>query len=213
MTTSNQKMIAHYCQKIYAKGLSPGTSGNVSLREGAFVWITPTGLSLGEVESETIVELSMEGTPLSSEGKPSSEWPMHQALYQKRKEIRAIVHAHPPYASALAACHQTLSNQMIAEGIYHLGEIPLVPYALHGTRSFAEMVAASAQEAWCLILANHGVLTLGKTIREAFYHLELLENLAQIDHIAHQLPGGPKPLSHEARQAILDLKYSKAALV
>jgi L-fuculose-phosphate aldolase len=199
---SSAEILAEYCHKIYDKGLSPGTSGNVSIREEERVYITPSGCCLGEVEPSEMIEMSLDGEKLAGLGRPSSEWVIHQEIYQVRPDIHAVVHAHPPKASGLAAAHRTIDQPLIAEGVYHLGEVPLVPYYLPGTETFASAIGTYIVDAKALILANHGVMTVGSFLCEAYFHLELLENLAEVYIIANTLPGGAKPLSKQDVEVI-----------
>lgn len=211
MTSSNRspaQVLAACSQNVYEKRLSVGTSGNISMREeGDRIYITPSGLSLEETTAENVVVMNlMNGEKLCGEGKPSSEWPMHRALYLARPDIHAIIHAHPAKATALAAAHQTIDQHLIAEGVFHLGEVPLVPYLLPGSDALAQSIVDCGKVAQVMLLANHGVIAMGGTIREAFYHLELVESLAEVYILANSLPGGPKPLSESQVQEILALK-------
>ncbi len=208
---SPQEALAHYCRTVYEKRLSPGTAGNMSIRDGETVYITPSGCCLGEVSVDDLVELSLEGEKADPHQKPSSEWFIHQALYKIRPDIHAIIHAHPTKASALTASYQMIQPNLIAEVIYHLGDIPMVPYILPGTQALAEAVAAHAAKADVLLLSNHGVITLGSTVRQAFFHLELLESYAEIFMLANMLPGGAKTLTDKQVEEIRNLKTKQAS--
>jgi L-fuculose-phosphate aldolase len=191
--------MAPICHRIYMHRLSPATAGNVSIREGDTMWITPSGCCLGEVQASDMVAITMEGLPLDCNTRqlPSTEWPMHAAIYHARPDIHAVIHAHPPKATALAVAHRTLDQPLLAELICLLGDVPLVPYRQPGSHKLADAVrdAVSRPRVHAMILANHGVMTTGTTLQDAFLKLELLENAADIFLWSQRIPGGPVPLS------------------
>lgn len=154
--------------------------------------------------------MTMDGEIISGRQKPSSEWPLHQAVYQIRSDVKAVIHAHPAKSTALAAMHQTINVRMIAESIYHLGEsVPLVPYVLPGSQALADAVADAAKTgAWVMILANHGALAMGETLEHAYHNLELLESLAEIQLITNQFKDQLHVLSSQDVEAIRQLKVT-----
>jgi L-fuculose-phosphate aldolase len=208
-TLSPAETLARYCRKVYERGLSPATSGNVSLRDGERVFITPTGFCLGEVEADDMVEMTLAGEQLSSRHKPSTEWAIHRELYIVRPDVRAVLHAHPPKATALAAAHKTIDQPLIAEVIISLGEIPLVPYTLPGTDALAHLVGEHIGNANAVLLANHGAIAVGRSMQDAFYHLEFLESIAEVYILANSLPGGAKPLSEAQVNEIIKHQNQK----
>lgn len=205
-TLSTAQVLAKYCRKIYEKGFSPATSGNVSLREGDSIYITPTGFCLGEIEPGDIVEMSLAGEQIGGKYRPSSEWCIHRELYLMREDVFSVIHAHPPKSTALAAAHKTIDAPIIAEVIISLGDIPLIPYAVPGTDELAQMIHQYGGQAKAMLLANHGAIAMGKTIREAYFNLEMLESLAEVYILAQSLPGGPQPLNAEQVAEIIRLK-------
>ena len=217
MTSSSLHLLSHitplatehfvyYCHKISEKRLSPGTSGNVSLRHEDFIFITASGLSMEEVEPYNILKVDIKTghvqAPDNTAFQPSSEWPMHKAIYQARPDIHAILHAHPTKATALAACHDTLQPGLIAESVAHLGNVPLIPYELPGTDALAKCITDHIGDANAILLTNHGAIVMGATLREAYYRLELLESMAELQWTCYQHPKGPKPLDAKAIAAL-----------
>jgi L-fuculose-phosphate aldolase len=205
---SAAEQLALYCRKVYDRGLSPATTGNVSLMTADRVYITPTGCCLGEVYAEDVVAMSLQGEKLAGSLEASSEWLIHRELYLTRSDIQAVIHAHPPKATSLAACHITIDKPLIAEMIINLGDVPLVPYTMPGSQALAGEIARYLGEARVMLLANHGVIAIGSDIRQAFFNLELLESLAEIYILAHSMPGGPRPLDADEVASLMAEKVS-----
>jgi L-fuculose-phosphate aldolase len=127
-----------------------------------------------------IGHLSFKQEILGTECKPSIETGMHLAIYSGRPDVNAIVHAHPVYASVFAASEQKINSRYLTEAYFVLGEIIYAPHALMGTESLANIVARATQKGNCIVMENHGVLAVGRTILEAFDRLEVLEVAAQM---------------------------------
>jgi L-fuculose-phosphate aldolase len=194
--------IAHYCNCLYQRGLSPAHTGNVSARDGDLIWITPAGLGMKDVTPENLVLLRQDGTTLGGpDERPSSESLMHLAIYREKPELGAIVHAHPPKATALAVARQPLDKPILAEMAVSLPEVPVVSFAPPGSEHLAELVATAIKTHPALLLSNHGVVATGKTIDEAYYCLDLLENFAEVYLLSRQL-GEPTVLTLEQVAAI-----------
>lgn len=159
-----------------------------------------------EVEPYNILKVDFEtGTiqaPDNTAFQPSTECPMHRAIYKARPDIHAIIHAHPTKATALAACHDTIQPALIAESVACLGEVPLIPYALPGTDDLALRITEHIGQANAILLTNHGAIVMGTTLRDAYYRLELLESMAELQWTCYQHPKGPKPLDAKAIAAL-----------
>jgi L-fuculose-phosphate aldolase len=126
--------------------------------------------------------------------KPSSEWQIHRRIYEARPDVRAVFHAHPPKATGLAIAGRSLESPILAEAVAMIGPVPLLPYILPGSLELANAVFEGIQQANGLMLANHGIFTVGKDIDEAYYRMELVESLAEMLLVAEQV-GGPQILS------------------
>lgn len=198
--------LLEYCNKIYAKGYSPGTSGNISVREGNVILITSTGCCLGDVKKENIVTVDLNNDQYCGDKAPSSELLFHKAIYMARCDINAIVHAHPAKSTALAVGHISLNVPLNVEFVNILGSAPLVPYSLPGSKKLADKIGYYSKHYNALLLANHGVITLGKSVKEAFCNLEFLELQAEIYFLTLMLPDGPHPLSEDDLKELLLLK-------
>lgn len=179
------------------KGLVTGTWGNISIRVNAeLVAITPSGRNYRSLIPEEIIVVDMKGNPVMGDLKPSSEMPVHLAVYQARQDIGAIVHTHSVFASACAVSRREIPP--IIEDLVQLagGAIKVAAYALPGTDELAKNAVIALEDKFAVLLANHGVVACGKTLREAMTAADLVEKAAQIFSWAHLL-GGAIPLSDE----------------
>jgi L-fuculose-phosphate aldolase len=198
-----RKDLVTFGQRLYEKGFVASTDGNLSARlPGGGFLTTPTGLPKGELSEDLIASLDGEGRAMS--GKPSSEWPMHMAVYRARPDIGAVVHAHPPFATALACAGRGIDRPVLSEVVISLGTVPLAPFELPSTEDLAEGVAGALGEHAAVLLANHGAVTVGPDVRTAYYRMETLEQAARITLYADLLGGG-RPLPEPAVQALKTL--------
>jgi L-fuculose-phosphate aldolase len=163
-------------ERIYDYRMTTTSGGNLSLRtEEGDVWITPTRVDKGNLRREDIVRVRGDG---SCEGLhlPSSELPLHLAIYRSRPELRGIVHAHPVALVAFSLVHAVPNTRLFHKARTVCGEVGFAPYALPGSEALARNVAeAFCPGCYCAILENHGVVTAGDSLREAFHRFETLE--------------------------------------
>jgi len=185
-------------KKLWMRGLVSGSDGNLSIRISRDrILTTASGIPKGELREEHLLELKLDGTVITrSKWKPSSEIKMHLIVYSRRPEINAVCHAHPPYATAFAVAGIGMTSCVIPEIIVSLGAVPLAPYGTPSTEEVPSAIENFITDSDALLLANHGALTLGKTIEEAYLRME------SIDHSAHIILnsiilGGPKKLTRE----------------
>jgi L-fuculose-phosphate aldolase len=187
--------IVTYGVRLHERGFVAATDGNLSARLGDKGFLaTPTGLPKEELREEVVAVLDGEGRPLS--GKPSSEWPMHYAIYRLRPDVGAVVHAHPPFATALACSGHAIDRPFLSEAVISLGTVPLVPFELPSTGELAERVARTLSGHDAVLMANHGAVTVGPDVRTAYYRMETLEQTARIFLYA-ELLGGGRPLPQD----------------
>jgi len=184
------------CRTLDEAGFFPGKSGNISILNSANTFlITPSGKRKLDLSSADLVEMDFVGRVISGSNRPSSEAKMHCAIYEDRPEIKAIVHAHPPFATGFAAAGIPLDAPVLPEAILVLGKIALVEYATPGTwevpRSLTPYLKRGDNS---FLLANHGALTLGESLSQAAHRMETLEMFARVLLISRLL-GGEKLLS------------------
>lgn len=188
--------IVEICHQLYSRGHVVATSGNVSVRKGDTILITPTHTRKDTITPEQIVACDLDGTPLDTQQTPSSEITMHRTIYAVRDDISAVIHAHCPYATACTLKNISLEDIIVAEQVIYTGRAPTVPYALPGSPDQAKAVEPHLKDHVAMLLERHGVLVLGKNLEEALSRMEQLEYVATITYLAHA-GGAPEPLSPE----------------
>jgi L-fuculose-phosphate aldolase len=183
------------CRRLYEKGFVTATDGNVSVRlPNGNVLTTPTSLNKGKVKESDLVEVTLEGKTVTNDRKPSMELDMHLFIYQQRSDANAVVHAHPIYATGFATARMPLDKHLLPEVVFGLGAIPLARYATPSTKEVAESIAPYVKTSTAILLENHGVVTFGKDLDDAFFKMEKVEHAAHIAFVARLL-GGERPLS------------------
>jgi L-fuculose-phosphate aldolase len=167
-------------ERIYRYRMTTTSGGNISIRdEEGDTWITPARLDKGSLRREDIVRVRPDGT---AEGphRPSSEFPFHKAIYDVRPDLRGIVHAHPVALVAFSICRKVPDTRLLHQARHVCGEAGFAPYALPGSESLGRNIAATfAAGAHCVVLENHGVVTAGASLQNAFERFETLEFTAK----------------------------------
>ena len=192
MPTANRTSasIVGICRRLYAQGYVVATEGNVSVRlDSGDMLITPTRVAKRTITRADLVRLSPGGRKLSGSRDPSSEARLHAFIYSKRKDVRAIVHAHPPYCTAFAVARKPLVVDAIPEVVVEFGRIPLVPFAVPSTGRLSEAIAPFVGKGDFFLLANHGVVACGRDPEEAFEKVERAEHAARIILLSRLLGG------------------------
>ncbi|MGQ0538355.1 MAG: class II aldolase/adducin family protein [Gemmatimonadaceae bacterium] len=194
------------CRRLYDRGLIAGSDGNVSARLGDDrILVTPAGMSKVDVREDDVVEVELgSGTVKRAERaqRPSTELAMHLGVYRRRSDAHAIVHAHPPYATAFAAAHVTLAADVLPEMVFQLGTIASLPFVIPGTEDVAHALQPYLEMHDVFLLANHGATALGPSLTVAHQRMESLEHGARIIWLARAL-GGARPLPADAAAALL----------
>ena len=144
-----------------ARGLNRGTSGNLSVRFGTGMFVTPSGITPDRLTPDLMVFVDADGSVAPDAARPSSEWRMHMGLYQRRAEAQAIVHCHARHSTILACAHREIPplHYMVAVG--GGASVPVAPYATFGSDDLADNVAATLDGRRACLMANHGLITLG----------------------------------------------------
>jgi L-fuculose-phosphate aldolase len=178
---AERKQVASFMRRLYNHGLTTTSGGNISLRVTEdIIVITPSATDKGRMRWKEVGIMNILGENLTPELKPSIESEMHLSIYKKKKEVTAIVHAHPVFASAFTAMKCKIDTNLTAEARAILGDPLSVPYALMGTRELATLVAEKIGDSDILLLENHGILTTGSNLLQAFDKIEVLENAAKM---------------------------------
>jgi len=181
-----RRSIAEAGRRLYAKGFIAGNEGNLSVRERDRLLVTPSGACKGFLRPEDIVVTDLEGRPRGG-ARATSEILMHAAVYRRRPDVGAVVHAHPPVATGFAVAGLPLDRPVLAEPIVTLGPVPVVPFGTPSTADLADRVGSAIGSFHALLLANHGALTVGETLWRAWERMETLEQYARIALVARLL--------------------------
>lgn len=169
------------CRRLYERGLIAGPDGNVSVRvPGGRILVTPAGMSKVDVTENDLVELSLDGQHRRGARRASSEVAVHLRIYQRRPDVHAVVHAHPPTATGFAVAGESFAACVLPEMIYQVGWVPLVPYATPGTTELADAFEPFLAGHDAFLMANHGATTAGPSLLVAHQRMESLEHTARI---------------------------------
>ena len=168
---------------LHRRGYAHGSTGNVSVRLDDGILITPTNSCMGLLDPERISKLAPDGTLLSGD-KPSKESFLHLAMYEERSSARGIVHLHSTHSVAVSCLRHEVPGNVLppitAYYVMRIGRLPLVPYFRPGDMSLAEAVRAQAREHHAMLLANHGPVVAGKSLEDAVFNAEELEETAKL---------------------------------
>ncbi len=168
-------------RRIYNRGYSAANEGNLSIRLSEHeVLCTPTMHCKGFMTPDDIATVDMEGNQLAGARPRSSEVLMHLTIMKARPDIKAIVHCHPPHATAFAVAREPIPAGIIPEVEVFLGEIPLAPYTLPGTVALGESILPFVDKANIVLLANHGTVSYDATIERAYWWTEILDNYCRM---------------------------------
>jgi ribulose-5-phosphate 4-epimerase/fuculose-1-phosphate aldolase len=199
-----REQIVSFGQSLFARGLTAGSSGNLSVRLDDGWLLTPTNASLGRLDPATLSKLDWNGH-LVSGAPPSKEAFLHRAMYQVREGAGAIVHLHSTHSAAVSCMcglkHDDCIPPLTPYFVMKIGRLPLLPYHRPGDPALAGAIAALAQHHAAVLLANHGPVVSGSTLEAAVYAAEELEETAKLFLLLQGIP--TRPL--DAAQ-ILDLK-------
>ena len=191
------RRMALCCRQLAARGLIAGRDGNLSVRLGSQrVLVTPSGYIKSLLTAADMVEVDLAGKPRSrSRRKPTSELDLHLRILRHRPDVQAVVHAHPPTATGFAVAGQEIPSNLLPELIFVVGPVRLVPFGKPGTPELGDRLVPFLEDERCnaLLLANHGAVTMGQTLDEAWIRMESLEHSARII-VAAQRIGQLRPL-------------------
>jgi L-fuculose-phosphate aldolase len=193
-------------RRIYAKGFAAGNDGNISFRLGPNeVLCTPTLVSKGFMKPADLCIVDMEGNQLDGARKRSSEILLHLTIMKERPDVNAVVHCHPPHATAFAVAREPIPQCVLPEVEIFLGEVPITRYETPGGQKFADTVKPFVKHANVMILANHGTVSCGETVERAYWWTEILDAYCRILMLAKDL-GRVSHLTRAETQELLDLK-------
>lgn len=191
-------MVLDFALKMSRSGMAPATWGNVSAidREKGIVAITPSGMAYESLTWQDICLVDLQGNSIDKKWKPSTETPLHLVFYKNRPDIGAVVHTHSIYATAFACCRKEIPVFIatLASGVG--GRVPVAAYQSSGTQEFGQAALEAMRDRTAVLLANHGVVAVGKDLNDAYTVAELVENAAKIAVLAFTI-GEPVELPEE----------------
>jgi L-fuculose-phosphate aldolase len=197
MSTSKEgakrQSIIEACREMNRLGINQGTSGNISLRHGDGMLITPTSVPYETMRPDQIVFMKLEGAPDAGQ-RPSSEWRFHRDILRARSEVNAVVHAHPPYATMLAIMGREIPPVHYMIACAGGDTIRCAPYATFGTEELSQHAVAALEDRSACLLAHHGMIAVGPSLPKAMWLAVEVETLAQQYHGCLQI-GTPPLLS------------------
>ena len=208
MTYEAQRLeICQVGKLLYDRGYVVSNDGNLSLRVAPDrLLVTPSGVGKGRMTPDMLVVTDLEGNVLEGDRHPSSETKMHLEVYRCRPDVQAVVHAHPPVSTAFAVCRQGLETPYLAETVVGLGSVPCTPsFAMFSTDEVPKSIRPYLPDHNAVLLANHGALTWGADLWQAFDRMETVEHTAKIFLNAHRI-GGAVGLSGRDVQRLHDLE-------
>lgn len=190
-------------RRTVALGLTHGTSGNVSVRDGSGLLITPTALPYDALAPADIVRLDAEGRPGPGQRAPSTEWRIHRDLYAARSDCAAVVHAHPPYATAIACLRKDLPAVHYMVALAGGPSVRCAAYATFGTAELSAAALTALEGRKACLLANHGIVAIGAGLDEALRVAEEVERVAEVYWLA-LAAGTPAILDDEEMARVLE---------
>ena len=189
--------VVQYGRLLHERGFVAATDGNLSVRlDSRHLLVTPTCMSKGMMRAGDMVIVDMEGNRVAGKRNVSSEIGMHLLIYRLRPDVQGIVHAHPPTATGFAASGFDLNRPLVCEVVVGLGSIPLARYGTPGTPELTEALDPLIPHHDAILMANHGVVTFGSSLENAYMKMETVEHIARIALVA-RLIGHEQPLGEK----------------
>lgn len=181
-----KRLICEYGKRIYDRGFVASNDGNITIRVGDNeVWATPTGVSKGYMTPDMLIKMDLDGKVLTkNERKPSSEIKMHLRVYKEDPSVRAVCHAHPVVATAFSIRGKTVVPEILAEPMFLVGDVHVAEFGMPGSYEVPDSVAKYVLDNNVALLANHGALSWGRDIEEAFFRLDSLEHFCKIELVS-----------------------------
>ncbi|KMW58836.1 Ribulose-5-phosphate 4-epimerase [Candidatus Rhodobacter oscarellae] len=198
-----RQSIIDHCRKMNSSGLNQGVSGNISIRHGDGMLISPTSVPYDALTPEAIAFVRLGDGAASGPFAPSSEWRFHRDIIARRRDVNAVVHAHPNFCTVLGAMGYEIPAMSYMINIFGGPNIRIAPYALYGTQELSDVAIAAMKGRHGVLLANHGMIAVGSSVEQAFWRAEEMETLARLYHGCLQI-GTPVPLSEAQVQEVID---------
>ena len=201
-----KEQICEIGRRLYNKGFAAANDGNITIRlNDKEILCTPTMVSKGFLKPEDICKVDYEGKQLAGARPRSSEILLHLAVYKHRPDVKAVVHCHPPHATAFGVAHEPVPKCVLPEVEVFLGEVPVAVYETPGGQKFADTIVPYVKDCNTIILANHGTVTFGPDLEKAYWNSEIIDAYCKILILARQI-GRVNYFSDEKTRELLELK-------
>lgn len=201
-----KSQICEIGRRMWQRGLVAGSDGNISVRLNDEQFLcTPTMCSKGFMDSADICLMDIGGEQLAGDKRRSSEALLHLEILKARPDVMSVVHCHPPHATAFAVTGRSVPMGAMAEADVFLGDVPIVPYDTPGTAAFAQSILPFVHDSNACLLANHGAVTYGPSLEQAYNLMEVLDAYCRILLLAESL-GPLQTLSPEYRAALSKIR-------
>lgn len=193
-------------RRIWQRGFCAGNEGNHSYRiADNRILCTPTGISKGQLRPADICTVDLDGKQLAGTRKRTSEINLHLAIYRARADVKAVIHSHPPHATAFAVAGMELPTCVHPEAEVFLGPVRMAKYVTPGDKRLGESILPFVKDSNTILLQSHGVVTFDADLEKAYYELEIVDAYARVLILARQV-GGIRQLSANEMQELIDLK-------
>lgn len=190
-----RREIIDRCREMNASGINQGTSGNISVRLGERMLVTPSAIPYDRIEPEMIVSMALDGDGVwEGPARPSTEWRFHLDLLRARPDAHAVVHAHPPYCTTLAIARKEIPACHYMVAAFGGNNVRCAGYATFGTQTLSDLAVEAMEGRTACLLANHGMISIGETLAKAMWRAIELETIARQYYLSLQI-GGPVLLS------------------
>ncbi len=201
-----KEQICEIGRRLYNKGFAAANDGNITIRlNERELLCTPTMVSKGFMKPEDICKVDYEGKQLAGTRKRTSEVLLHLAVYKNRPDVQAVVHCHPPYATAFAVAHEPIPKCILPEVEVFLGEVPIAMYETPGDQRLPDTIVPYVKDCNTILLANHGTVTFGPNLENAYFNTEIIDAYCKILLLAKQL-GRINYFSDGKTEELLNLK-------
>ena len=201
-----KKEICEVGHRLYEKGFVAANDGNISVKlNDREYYCTPTGVSKGALTPDMIIKVDENGNKLEGKLNPSSEIKMHMRVYRERPDVTAVVHAHPPIATAFTVAGIELDQYILPEAVLTIGNVPTCEYGTPSTMEIPDSLEPYIQQHDAFLLENHGALTVGCNLTKAFFIMEEVEFNAKICKYAMEL-GAVHEIPNDQLKKLMELR-------
>jgi len=199
-----KKQIINFSKKVYDKGMVNAFEGNLSIKDNNKIYITPSQKCKDTLTKDMIMTIDLQGNIIDGNLKISSETGLHLEIYKLSKKYKAVIHTHSPYATAFAIANLPIESKAYPEMIALYKKVPIVKYGTPSTPQVYADLKNYINNYSVVLLQNHGIVSYGETLEEAYYNLEAIESIAKV-LLLNKLLGGPHNLPEDEVNKLLSL--------